>query len=75
MAAVIFHEVYGDVTRAQLAAYRKHNVSQSDHDMLTDQYGETGHAAITAVVKDERFQQGRSFSTFLWQQHLRDSQW
>lgn len=49
---VIFHESYGDVTRAQLAAYRKFNVSPSDHDDLVNQFGENEHAAITAYVKE-----------------------
>ncbi len=52
MAQIIFHETYGDVTRAQLAAYRKHNVSQSDHDMLTDIVRADAHADLTKIVKD-----------------------
>lgn len=48
----IFHESYGDVTRPQLAAYRKHNVSPSDHNDLADEFGEDDHRGITQVVKD-----------------------
>jgi hypothetical protein len=48
---IIFHESYGTLTRAQLAAYRKHNISPSDHDGLVDQYGEENHAEITRAVK------------------------
>lgn len=51
MSALIFHERFGDVTRAQLAAYRKFNVSQSDHSDLVDAFGEDDHAGITAFVK------------------------
>jgi hypothetical protein len=49
-----FHESYGDVTRPQLAAYRKHNISPSDHDMITSEYGEHAHAEITARVKRDQ---------------------
>ncbi len=37
--ALTFHENYGEVTRAQLAAYRKYNVSPSDHDDLVEAFG------------------------------------
>lgn len=60
-AEKIFHEQYGEVTRPQLAAYRKHNVSPSDHDYLANHYGEENHADITKAVKDEANHQGRSF--------------
>lgn len=46
-----FHERFGEVTRAQLAAYRKYNVSQSDHNDLAEAFGESDHAGITAFVK------------------------
>jgi hypothetical protein len=65
-----YHESYGEVSRAQLAAYRKHNVSPSDHDYLTDHYGEDNHDAITKAVKDPANQQGRSFSTYKHQDNL-----
>jgi len=48
---LIFHENYGDVTRAQLAAYRKFNVSPSDHDDLCDALGGGNHDAIVKAVK------------------------
>lgn len=47
----VFHERFGEVTRAQLAAYRKFNVSQSDHWNLADHFGEEDHAGITKFVK------------------------
>jgi hypothetical protein len=50
--ATTFHESYGTVSRAQLAAYRKYNVSPSDHDELVRQFGEDAHAEITACVKE-----------------------
>lgn len=51
-AQVIFHESYGNVSRPQLAAYRKHNISPSDHDDLADEFGEDSHDAITKAVKE-----------------------
>ena len=51
---LIYNEWYGDVTRAQLAAYRKFNVSPSDHDVLVEEFGGNKHAAITAAVKERR---------------------
>lgn len=51
MAKMVFDEMYGELTFAQRAAYRKHNVSPSDHDHLVDVFGENNHAAITAAVK------------------------
>jgi hypothetical protein len=50
MPKMVYDESYGELTYAQRAAYRKYNVSPSDHDMLTDRYGDD-HAAITAAVK------------------------
>lgn len=64
MATTVFHERYGEVTRAQLAAYRKHNVSQSDHCDLADVFGEDNHAAITAAVKNPKYHLGTSFSVW-----------
>lgn len=73
--AVIFHENFGNVTRAQLAAYRKHNVSPSDHDYLAGQYGEDNHSGITQAVKDPANHQGSSFSSFLHGQNEEDKHW
>lgn len=64
-ANTVYHENYGEVTRAQLAAYRKFNVSPSDHDSLTDIYG-ADSAAIVAAVR--RFSGSGMFQVFeLWQ--------
>jgi hypothetical protein len=46
-----FHENYGTVSKAQLAAYKRLNVSPLDHDLLVDVFGEDDHAGITAHVK------------------------
>lgn len=66
---ITFHESYGEVSVEQLRAYRKHNVSPSDHDTLVDVYGNRHHA-ITMAVKDERNHQGRSFSDYLFMQNV-----
>lgn len=65
MAKIVYDERYGELTFAQRAAYRKHNVSQSDHDMLVDRYGEDAHAAIVEAVK--RNSPGGMFSW--WDMH------
>jgi len=57
MTKTIYNEWYGEVTRAQLAAYRRYGVSPHDHNCLADEFGEDNHAAITAAVK-ERSQDG-----------------
>jgi predicted secreted protein len=48
---IVFDEWFGELSYAQRAAYRKHNVSPSDHDELVRQFGDD-HARITRVVKD-----------------------
>lgn len=58
-----FHEMYGTLTRPQLAAYRKHNISPSDHDSLVDEYGEHGHKAIIGDIKKQTAN-GGMFSSF-----------
>lgn len=73
--AVIFHEMFGNVTRAQLAAYRKHNVSPSDHDDLEAIYGEGNHAAITKAVKDPANQSdGGYYSSWKHRNNVEDQQ-
>lgn len=47
---MIFHESYGEVSRAQLAAYRKHNVSPMDHDILVERYS-NDPSMIVLVIK------------------------
>lgn len=70
MEPTVFHESYGEVTRAQLAAYRKHNVSPSDHDSLVAHLGNDS-GAILAAVRDSSNHIGRSFSVYLWLESLR----
>lgn len=67
---IIFHESYGEVSKAQLAAYRKYNVSPSDHDDLAYRFGEDAHAAITAAVK--QFSPNGMFSSFAMFEAERD---
>jgi hypothetical protein len=50
MAKMVFDEAYGTLTFAQRAAYRKYNVSPSDHDTLVEAFGEDAHSAIQAAV-------------------------
>lgn len=65
MANIVFHESYGEVTRAQLAAYRKHNVSPSDHDDLVRVLGEDNRDAIIKAVKTYVYPPGSNqFSIF-----------
>jgi len=49
---IVFDEWYGELSYAQRAAYKKHNVSPSDHDDLVREFGSEAHAKITAVVKE-----------------------
>lgn len=68
-APTIIHETYGEVTRAQLTAYRKHKVSVDDHDDLEALYGRGAHEAITAAVR--RYCRGGVFHVRdMWQDNL-----
>ncbi|MGL5816666.1 MAG: DEAD/DEAH box helicase family protein [Phycicoccus sp.] len=73
---VIFHEQYGDVSRGQLAAYRKHNIPPATHDDLVDHYGEDAHNAIRAAVADPANHMPGSgmFDGYLWRQNLEDAE-
>jgi len=48
---IVFDEWYGELSYAQRAAYRKFNVSPSDHQDLIGAFGAHEHAKITAFVK------------------------
>lgn len=62
-----FHESYGEVSKAQLAAYKKFNVSPSDHDDLIESFGEDAHDQITYYVKTNAAANGGMFRVFdLW---------
>ena len=62
---MVFDEWYGEISFAQRAAYRKHNVSPADHRDLVDMFGEDSHAEITEAVKNPKYNQSGMFSTFL----------
>jgi hypothetical protein len=49
---IVFSEWYGELSFAQRAAYKKHNVSPYDHDRLVAEFGADAHAKITAAVKE-----------------------
>lgn len=71
-----YHESYGVVSTAQLRAYRRHNVSPSDHRDLEDRYG-TDHEAITAAVKNPAHHSpnSESFSAFAFWNSPRTDGW
>lgn len=48
---MVYDEWYGELSYAQRAAYRKHNVTPYEHDRLVEHFGATAHAEITAAVK------------------------
>lgn len=64
MAKMVYDEWYGELTFAQRAAYRKFNVSPSDHRDLTGHFGESNHAAITKYVKNNAESNNGMFSVF-----------
>jgi hypothetical protein len=55
---IVFDEMYGRLSVAQRAAYRRFNVSPSDHDDLVAEFGESSHAVITAAVKERQGARG-----------------
>lgn len=72
MAKMVFDEFYGNLTYAQRAAYRKFNVTPSDHDTLVDIFGASEHAKITAAVKAAS--PTGMFSDWTLQEMIRDQQ-
>lgn len=65
-----FHEFYGEVSTAQLRAYKKYNVSQSDHDTLVYLLGEDNHEAIVKAVTNPDLHSGKSFSSYKFVQSM-----
>jgi hypothetical protein len=63
MATMVFHESYGELSRAQLLAYKRYNVSPMDHDDLYRVFGDN-HEAIVAIVTDPNYMVGLSFSFY-----------
>ena len=49
-AETVFNEWYGDVSPAQLRAYKRCNVSPSDHRELADHFGQDAHERIAQEV-------------------------
>lgn len=52
LKALTFHEYYGEVSKEELRAIKKFNVSPSDHDELTTVIGAEHHEAITRCIID-----------------------
>ncbi len=50
MAKMVYDEWYGELTYKQRAAYKKYNVSPSDHDDLVSKFGRDNHDEIVAAV-------------------------
>jgi hypothetical protein len=46
-----YHESYGPVSREQLRAYKKFNVSQSDHDDIEDHFGRSSPETSPQITK------------------------
>lgn len=69
MAKIVFEEAYGNLSYAQRAAYRRYNVSPSDHDMLTDIVRADAHEDLTQIVKD--YSPSGSFDVFAALRDLR----
>lgn len=69
MEAMTYHESYGDVSRAQLRAYKRHNVSTSDHDTLVLLLGDD-HEAIVKAVTNPDLHTGKSFSSYKFVQSM-----
>lgn len=70
MASMTFHESYGDVSVAQLRAYKKYNVSQTDHDTLVYLLGEDNREAIVKAVTNPDLHSGKSFSSYRFIQSM-----
>lgn len=68
--SMTFHEWYGDVSVSQLRAYRKHNISPSDHDDLTATFGDDPEAIVRAV-KDIVAKYGYFSTYYLYLDHYR----
>lgn len=61
---LVFDEWYGTLSFAQRAAYRKHNVSPSDHDDLVEKFGAESHDEITRAVKMNANRNNGMFQVF-----------
>ena len=61
---VVFDEFYGDVSIAQRRAYKKYNVSPSDHSDILMYFRENRHADITRYVTRNAEENGGMFSVY-----------
>ena len=49
---LVYDEWYGELSVAERTAIKKYNVSPSDHQMLSDEFGDCNHEAITKAIKE-----------------------
>lgn len=61
---IVFDEWYGELSYAQRAAYRKHNVTPVEHTELVMHFGENAHAEITNYVKRNAAANNGTFLVF-----------
>ena len=61
---MIFDEWYGEVSYAQRRAYKKYNVSPSDHSAILMYFRENRHADITRYVTRNAEENGGMFSVY-----------
>lgn len=61
---IVFDEFYGELSYAQRAAYRKYNVSPSDHDHILKYFYPDDYQAITEYVKANGEENGGMFSAY-----------
>lgn len=65
MAKIVYDESYGELTYAQRACYRKHNVPPAMHDYLYDRFN-GDPVRIVAFVKGVVLAKGRIDYTDVW---------
>ena len=61
---IVFDEWYGTMSYAQRAAYRKYNVSPSDHDQILRHFEINDYRGITDYVKSNAEENGGMFSFY-----------
>lgn len=61
---IVFDEWYGELSYKQRAAYRKYNVSPSDHDHILRYFHDTSHNEIADYVKANAEENGGMFSFY-----------
>lgn len=58
MSKIVFDESYGELSYKQRAAYRKHNVSPADHDVIVIRYGDNHDHAVRHVTSPVNLRDG-----------------